>query len=182
MYFTSVESDSIGLLPECNVGVKEAWNKVNSSWSVHGNLTVNYLVTHKLVEEYLWMVCAVEAHAQTMFQRFSSWFVCELSPCICSHSSCSDWQQTVTSHAYCVLWHKLQSQACPMMMKCISLVLSDVKPWIIAISVFFHRAPFQSLEHLVRVSCNYMACTHGVHACMRISMLVRVDVHVPYTL
>ena len=42
LYFSSVESVSEGLLPECSIGVKEARSEDDSSRSTHGNLCMVY--------------------------------------------------------------------------------------------------------------------------------------------
>ena len=42
MHFSSVESDSEGLLPECSISVEEARSKDDSSRSTHGNLCMVY--------------------------------------------------------------------------------------------------------------------------------------------
>ena len=59
---------------------------------------------------YRWCATAVgKGHVQTILQGFSSWFGCELSSCVCSHS-CPDWQVTVINsaaiHGLCILWRK----------------------------------------------------------------------------
>ena len=40
--YSSVESDSEGLLPECSISVKEARSEDDSSRSTHGNLCLFY--------------------------------------------------------------------------------------------------------------------------------------------
>ena len=43
VHFNSVKSDSEQLLPECSIGMEEAWSKDDSSRSTHGNLCMVYL-------------------------------------------------------------------------------------------------------------------------------------------
>ena len=136
MHFSSVKSDSEGLLPECSIGMKEALSENDSSRSTHGNLRLVYCKLPVFISlAYQTLAPDHDNSQETTHRRYTQWlkslqvramhkltpeFGVKLSPCMCSHSqSCHDCM-TADSHKPC--WfvchdtnqhNVLLAQACP---------------------------------------------------------------------
>ena len=97
-----VQNDSEGLLQKCSI-LKEAQSKDDSGWSMHGNFIVKafssrdhdrqtlHQTTHSSYAQWLRLLQVRGMHK--LHSRDSAHDLgVTLSPCMCSHSSCPDWQ------------------------------------------------------------------------------------------
>ena len=133
MLIRSVERHSEGLLPECSVD----WKKPRAKTTQVEACTATYVrlvyyklsqlrtMTDKLCSRPLtdgthgsWG-CLSNAHAQTMLIKgrdsCSWWLGVKFTKCMCNHSSCPDWQQTVTNPQCCYsrfVYHDITQCAC----------------------------------------------------------------------